>query len=73
MKILTLKQIDELRSIYSKFGKVVTVGQTLSDGITAFEGTKPTVTIYFSKLFKKTKINDMPNTYKKFAVICFEG
>ena len=73
MKILTLKQIDELREIYSKFGKVSTVGQLFSDGETPFAGTKPTVAIYFDKLFKKTKISDMPSSYKKFVVVCFEG
>ncbi len=71
MKVITDSDANKITEIYSQFGKVSGVGLGVSDGKTLLAGNKRTIVVYFEKLFKRTKIEKIPLTYKRWPV-CYE-
>ena len=71
MKTITDTEANKIMEIYSKFGKVNGIGLGISDGKTLLAGNKKTIVVYFEKIFKRTKIEKIPLTYKKWPV-CYE-
>lgn len=69
-KFITDEEYKELIESLKDFGKIQSVGQSVSDGITLLAGKEPSLVIYFEELYKDINEQEIFKKYKDFPIFC---